>query len=91
MATWKYAPTSCVVAGVGYVPVRQTIFHPTGLRGSPLKPGIPTLELQTQGHGSRWWEVVSAKINSELRMICDIGDTVCQVRQSWEDVPDDRI
>ena len=86
--TPRYAPSTALVrASTGWMQLPVTGYrayppnkHPADC---PLTPDCTALELRT-AHGSRWYGVSSARINSELRMVITGIDPRDEIRMRWE-------
>ncbi len=85
----RYAPDHVFVArlprGAVNVPVIRYHSFPPGTHPAncPLIPTCTALELVTE-HGSRWFGVERAWINSELRMVVSGTNPRDEVRMNWE-------
>lgn len=81
--TPRYVPTvmRCID---GWYPVRDYIAYPpnTHPEGCPIKSEYTALACRTEG-GVRWFGVVRAYINSELRMVVEGINSRDEVRMSW--------
>ncbi len=83
----RYAPSVVFVVGNDGARERQVtryISHPPGShpKNCPLVADCTALELQTDS-GSRWFGCVSAKINSELRMVVVGTNPRDEARMRW--------
>lgn len=83
--TPRYAPKSVIIAKVMKLcPVVRYVAHPPNTHPqSPINNSMTALECVTE-HGSRWFGVESAYINSELRMVITGTDPRDEVRMKWE-------
>jgi len=89
--TPRYAPTHVIVANRGAyaeVPVVRFVVHPAGTHPhSSIRNDMKAVELQTANHGSRWYGVEDAYINSELRGVVVGTNPRDEVRMKWRPVP----
>lgn len=86
--TPRYTPeVVMIVSGSKYgrLPVIEAIFYPAGAapQGCPIRIDCNVLELHT-AHGSRWYGVKKAHINSELRMVVIGFPARFEEMSAWE-------
>lgn len=83
--TPRYTPDRVMLCDGRLHPVATAILHPAGTapKGCPLRVDCNALELRT-AHGSRWYGVESAHINSELRMIAVGFPAAFEEMRAWQ-------